>query len=107
MAVVRAMCVLMECGYNISIPFTESAPYDLVVDKNGKLYRIQVRYTANKEVELRRIHSNSTGYVVKKTKDNAYDWLFVVTDDAAYLLKKCLVGRRSIAVTMLPILKKL
>ena len=60
-------------GYDVALPFTESAAYDLIVDIGKKLVRVQVRYCGVREVVLRRVHSNSKGYVVKKTKDSAYD----------------------------------
>lgn len=85
---------------DVSIPFTESAAYDLVVDSQEGLKRIQVRYTSGDEVDLRRIHSNSTGYVVKKTKANAYDWLYILDGKGQeYLIKECLSGRRSVKPT--------
>jgi len=84
-------------GFDVSLPVTESAAYDLVVDNENQLYRVQVRYSSLKDVELRRIHSNSQGYVIKKTKKNAYDWLYVLFPDGReYLVKQCLDGRRSI-----------
>ena len=96
-AVVRAIASLTKLDFDVSIPITESASYDLIAEKDGILKRVQVRYTSNKEVDLRRIHSNSTGYVVKKTKINAYDWLYVLTaDEKEYLVQECLHGRRSI-----------
>ena len=57
-------------GYNVSIPLTESAAYDLVVDDGERLWRVQCKYTSNprRQVDLRRIHSNSTGYIVKETE---------------------------------------
>ena len=59
--------------------------------------RVQVKFASNGEVDLRRVHSNSKGYVVKKPKYNSYDWLYMLTgDDKEYLLKECPVGRRSI-----------
>lgn len=33
-------------GYNISLPLTESTKYDLIVDINNKLYKIQCKYTS-------------------------------------------------------------
>ena len=99
-AVTRAIASLTKLGFDISIPITESAPYDLIAEKNGVLKRIQVRYTSNKEVDLRRIHSNSNGYVVKKTKMNAYDWLYILnSDEREYLVQECLHSRRSITPT--------
>jgi hypothetical protein len=100
-AVTQAIAIFTKMNFDVLLPITESAPYDLVVDTGQELKRVQVRYTSTKEVDLRRIHSNSTGYVVKKTKENAYDWLCVVTDQEIYLLKECLHERRSINVSML------
>ena len=66
-------------GYDVSIPLTESAAYDLVVDDGHRLARVQCKFGDRRhEVDLRRIHSNSTGYVVKRTAEGAYDWLFVL-----------------------------
>ena len=95
-AVSQAIATFTQLGYDVSVPLTESAAYDLVVDSPTGLKRVQVRYTSRKEVDLRRIHSNSLGYVVKKAKENAYDWLFVMKSDGTlYLLDTCLPGRRS------------
>lgn len=98
-AVSQAIATFTKMGFDVSIPFTESAAYDLVVDTNEGLKRVQVRYTSNGEVDLRRIHSNSKGYVVKKTKLNAYDWLYVLNGEKEYLIKECLSDRRSIKPT--------
>ena len=56
-----------------------------------------MRYSSVREVALRRIHSNSKGYVVKKTKPKAYDWLYIFKNTGEeYLIKECLSGRNSI-----------
>jgi hypothetical protein len=97
MAVAQAIATFTRLHFDVALPITESAAYDLLVDDNGAIKRIQVRYCGNGEVELRRIHSNAAGYVIKKTKRQAYDWLYIL--DAfgeEYLIKKCLDGRRSI-----------
>ena len=95
-AVAKAIASFTKLGFDVSIPLTESAPYDLVVDQDGKLFRIQVKYISGKNVDLRRVHSNSKGYVVKKTLENAYDWLYILSaEDKEYLIKRCLHGRRS------------
>ncbi len=96
-AVTRAIASFTKAGLDVSLPITESAPYDIVVDDNGKLKKVQVRYFSGKLVELRRIHSNSKGYVIKKTKKDAYDWLYALSDNnEEYLIKQCLDGRRSV-----------
>jgi hypothetical protein len=86
-------------GYDVSIPLTESAAYDLVVDDGHELARVQCKFTNDprRQVDLRRIHSNSNGYVVKRTAADSYDWLFVLDGtNSEYLIKACLVGRRSV-----------
>jgi len=100
MAVSQAIASFTQKGYDVSVPLTESAPYDLVVDARNGLKRVQVRYSSTKDVDLRRIHSNSKGYVVKKTKDEAYDWLYVLKNNGEqYLIKECLSSRRSVRPT--------
>jgi len=97
-AVAKAIATFTRLGYDVLIPLTESASYDLAIDNNrGSIKRIQVRYTSTNEVDLRRIHSNSNGYVIKKTKIDAYDWLYILySDGKEFLIKKCLHDRRSI-----------
>ena len=109
-AVAQAIATFTRLGYDIALPLTESAPYDLVVDTNikrNRLKKVQVRYTSNSEVDLRNIHSNSKGYVVKKTKQNAYDWLYVLDNlGIEYLVKNCLSGRRSVITKKLDVIKE-
>jgi hypothetical protein len=88
-------------GYDVSIPLTESAAYDLVVDNGQELVRVQCKFAneQRRQVDLRRIHSNSSGYVVKRTVPNSYDWLFVLDGGGAeYLIKTCHAGRRSVTL---------
>lgn len=99
-AVSQAIATFTKFGCDVLLPLTESAAYDVVVDYRGVLYRVQIRYSSEKDVELRRIHSNAKGYVIKKTKTNAYDWLYVLKPDGnEYLIKECLEGRRSVRPT--------
>lgn len=97
----RAIATFTQMGYDVSIPLTESAAYDLVVDDGQQLARVQCKFAADRrrQVDLRRIHSNSTGYVVKRAAEGSYDWLFVLDgDDSEYLIKACLAGRRSVTL---------
>jgi hypothetical protein len=81
----------------VAVPFTESAAYDLVVDDGSQLVRVQCRYATSRDVDLRSIHSNAQGYVVKLVLDDAYDWLYILRPDGSeYLLRECHPGRRSV-----------
>lgn len=67
-------------GYNVSIPISDSQPYDLIVEKEGICYRVQVKtcFKKNKnksyKLELRTV-SNTRGkefsisFISKKTCD--------------------------------------
>jgi hypothetical protein len=88
-------------GYDVSIPLTESAAYDLVVDDGTRLVRVQCKYANDRrrQVDLRRIHSNSNGYVVKRAAAGSYDWLFVLDGaNSEFLIKECLAERRSVTL---------
>jgi hypothetical protein len=96
-ATARAISTFTALGLDVSIPLTESAAYDLIVDDRGRLARVQCKYSARREVDLRRIHSNSQGYVVKRVQAEAFDWLYVLRPDSSeYLMKECHAGRRSV-----------
>ena len=91
----RAVATFTAMGFDVSIPLTESAAYDLVVDDGNQLVRVQCKFVAGAQVDLRRIHSNAQGYVVKRSPANSYDWLYVLkADGREYLLKECFAERR-------------
>lgn len=93
----QAIATFTKMGYEVAIPLTESAAYDLIVDMGSKVHRVQVRFSSERDVELRRIHSNSKGYVIKKTKKGAYDWLYILRHNGGeFLIKECLDSRRSV-----------
>jgi hypothetical protein len=97
----RAICDIYGMGFDVSIPLTESAAYDLIVDNGKKLARVQCKFANDRrrQVDLRRIHSNSSGYVVKRTRQGSYDWLYVLDGNGSeYLIKECLAERRSVTL---------
>jgi len=79
-------------GYTVSIPLNDSQDYDLVVDIDGCLNKVQVKYTAQKApsgnfvVSLRSI-SGTTKEAYKTVKDTDIDYLFIVDSSRSiYLL---------------------
>ncbi len=97
LAVAQAIATFTRLGADVLCPLTESAAYDLVIDVKNKLMRVQVRYSSDKEVGLRKIHSNSKGYVVKKLKLDAFDLLYVLNKDGTeFLIDRNLAGKSSI-----------
>ena len=92
----RAIATFTAMGHDVAIPLTESAAYDLVVDDGHGLFRVQCKFVSGRQVDLRRIHSNAGGYVVKRTVPDAYDWLYVLNAEGKqFLIKECLAGRRA------------
>ncbi len=40
---------LVRRGYRIAFPFGEDSDYDLIVERDGRLERIQVKYTESRD----------------------------------------------------------
>ena len=75
-------------GYKVSIPNTDSTRYDLIVDKEGKLYRVQCKTTFSKSPDgnymasLRTMGGNqSWGGAIKKISAEETDLVWVSTGD--------------------------
>jgi hypothetical protein len=100
-ATARAIATFTAMGYDVSIPLSESAAYDLIVDNGQELARVQCKFANDRrrQVDLRRIHSTAGGYVVKHTAEGSYDWLFVLDgEDTEYLIRACFANRRSVTL---------
>jgi len=46
-AVSQAIARFTKMGYDVALPLTESAHYDLIVDTGRVLKRVQVRYSSS------------------------------------------------------------
>lgn len=87
-------------GYIVSLPLNDTQHYDLIVDIDGEIKRVQVKYTSEKTQNNKsyrvRVISNSTvngkiqkSYTLKETNN---DILFVVCEDKTmYLIPKEIV----------------
>lgn len=95
-ATAPAIASFTALDYDVAIPLTESAAYDLIIDTGRGLHRVQCKYISGRQVDLRRIHSNGGGFVVKTSAAEAYDWLYVLNAAGQeFLVKECLSGRRA------------
>ena len=93
----KAISSFTAMGWDVWISITESASYDLIIDIPEGLKRVSVKYCSGTDVDLRSIHSNGQGYVVKKSKEGAYDWLYVYKPSGEeFLIKTCLAGRSGV-----------
>src|SRR3712207_6379266 len=84
---------LVARGYRIALPFGEDADYDLIVEREGRLERVQVKYTESRDgvVVVRcKSHSLTNGRVrqTKRYTSQTIEWLAVydrVTDRCYYV----------------------
>jgi hypothetical protein len=90
---------LVERGYRIAIPFGEDNDFDLILIRNDRIERIQVKYTRSdgEVICVRcRSHSLTNGKVrqVKRYTAATIDWLAVydVTSDCTYYVPACELG---------------
>lgn len=84
-------------GCVVSLPLMRAAPYDLVVDMGGKLYRVQVKLigAARTSVDLgRRGQGRRAAY-----EPDAIDLLAVAQGDEAYLLPWPMPNRHTFTLT--------
>lgn len=91
-------------GFHVSIPLTDSQDYDLVVDIDDRLCKVQVRTTyhrrdtGNYQVNLRVLGGNRSGTGKTKHFDpSRIDYLFVVTDAGdRYLIPARQIAAKSV-----------
>lgn len=78
----RVACVYQQLGYNVLFPFGDMQRYDLVVEKDGKFQRIQVKTVTAKDdylyVDVRVIGHNRKKINVYKPKKHDFDVLAIV-----------------------------
>lgn len=72
-------------GYTVAIPLNDTQDYDLVVDKDEKLYKVQVKATAcktkyNKYQVALKSCGGTNGKTYKTVIDTNIDEIFIVTD---------------------------
>jgi hypothetical protein len=88
----KALSKLAEYGYSLSFPLSEDNPYDIVAEKEGNFFSVQVKSTTYKKeeiaykVELRNSNFNTKGQNRKNFDKKHIDFLFVATPENCYLI---------------------
>ena len=93
----QAIAAFTRVGFNVSIPISESLGYDLIVEQNLNLYKVQVKFSTIKCVDLRGTYTN-TKETIMTYPNGSFDWLYVFYDDNDYLIKDSLIGRSTVSV---------
>lgn len=94
-AVAKAIAWFTRNGYNVSIPVSETQRYDLIVERGGTCYRVEVKSTTNRDVDLRTNGGNQSGHGVSNilsTEDA--ELLYASTADGEFILPVFLIGGR-------------
>lgn len=111
LALSKAIAHFMEAGYEVLLPIGDKRPYDLVVEKDNKLQKVQCKYTSHKSsygiycVPLRVMGGNrSSGNKSKKYSKDDFDLLFAYTEDGA---KYCIPFESVTATSSLSLGKEL
>ncbi len=82
-----AIAYFTSCGITVSIPVTDSQKYDLIVDLDGVLSRVQVKTTKYKReggyytATIRSMGGNKSCTTVTKFDNTQVDYLFILTED--------------------------
>ena len=92
---------LLSLGYNVSQPFCQDSKYDLIVDVNGKMLRLQVktsRETGNNSIEFncRSTTTNSKSNKSRRYSSNEVDYFATYWNNKAYLvpIEECSTVKR-------------
>jgi hypothetical protein len=86
----KAISHYMGNGYEVLLPIGDKRPYDLVVENDGKLQKVQCKYTTHKSkqgnfcVGLRITGGNQSFHTVKKYEEGDFDLLFAATEEGDY-----------------------
>ena len=93
-------------GYVVSIPLNDTQDYDLVVEKDRKLYKVQVKATGHKGqngsyVLGLRTCGGREAVVWKTVRDTDIDLLFALdADKNVYLIPKDVINNNCNSITL-------
>lgn len=78
----KALSYFLENGYNVSVPITDTQRYDLVVEQDNIVYRVECKTTDYQSeygipiVSVKTCGGNRSGQTIKKISKNEADLLF-------------------------------
>ena len=91
-------------GYMVSVPICSSCKYDFIADIQGKLIRVQVKYSKKSKIGFtfatKSVHLTTNGAVINKYTSNDVDYLCTYFDGKCYLVSITKVeGRNQITMS--------
>lgn len=89
----QCLTAFYEQGCHVSLPYGENSRYDMIVDVNGKLLRVQVKTSSLKkedenaiEFSCRSTRVNSQGVVSNRYTSNEIDYFATFWKGVCYLI---------------------
>ena len=84
-AVGQAICYFISKGYEVCLPIGDKRDFDLIIESNGLLKKVQVKFAGLYndglcKVGLRITGGNQSYSYSKKYKDSAFDLLYIYTE---------------------------
>jgi PD-(D/E)XK nuclease superfamily protein len=99
LAELKVAADLVAKGYRVALPFGEDCDYDLIVDRDGKLERVQVKYARSERgvIEVKCQSYSLTNGKVRRTKRHTpvtIDWIaaYDPTQDRCFYLPSSELG---------------
>jgi hypothetical protein len=80
-----AIYKLTELGYKVAIPLVDNQEYDLIVDIEGDLFKVEVKSTSvktntgNWSVQIKKVRPNRSSNTITGFDNTLVDFLFVYT----------------------------
>ena len=102
----QAIAYFTKMGYVVSSPLNDSQDYDLVVEINEKLYKVQVKTTTIKtgsgyyQPYIKSCCKNTKKSYIRYADEFKYDYLFVTADNLeSWFIPKTVINQK-VAVTL-------
>lgn len=77
----HAIAYFTKKGIVVSIPINDSQPYDLVIDIDGTLKKVQVKTTTSEEIALRTMGGNQSFNTSKLFNHKSCDFIYGLMDN--------------------------
>jgi len=83
----QAIAYFTKLGYIVSVPLNDSQDYDLIVEIDNKLYKVQVKTvtykneSGNYQPFIRKMCKNTKKSYIVAATDLEYDYLFITSSD--------------------------
>ncbi len=86
LALGQAISYFMLSGYEVCLPIGDKRSWDIIVEKDGALRKVQIKYAGlysrdrKCKAGLRITGGNQSYYTAKKYSDNDFELLFIYTE---------------------------